>query len=76
MAVAGFAKANEPLIRRQFDPPKKSSLRAWYNAATKLIAGAPKFDPTIEATTYVDEETISFEGHGWVLFIARKRRLP
>lgn len=76
MAVAGFKRGDEPIIRRYFDPPKRSSLRAWYNAATKLIDVAPKFDPTIEHTAHIDELTISFDGPGWCLFIARKGRLP
>lgn len=77
MAVAAFKREGEELVRKGFHPPKRASLRAWYNAATATIAGAPKFNPLIEARARVDNETIMFEAPdvSWTLFIARKRNL-
>lgn len=75
MAVAGFKhEESEAIIRRQFDPPKRASLRAWFNAATKNIEGAPKFDPAFERSVTVDRSSIIFHNPRWSLFISRQGR--
>jgi hypothetical protein len=74
MAVACFM-AEGVNVTRVFDPPKKASLRAWYNSATKMIPDAPKFDPQIEASADVSREAIMFAGARWQLVIARQRTL-
>lgn len=74
MAVACFM-AEGSAVTRNFDPPKRASLRAWYNAATKMIQDAPDYDPTFERGARVDADSIIFAGRHWKLIIARKRRL-
>jgi hypothetical protein len=74
MAVACFM-AEGVSVQRNFDPPKRASLRAWYNAATKLIPDAPKYDPAFERGVLVDADSIIFAKGDWNLMIARRRWL-
>lgn len=73
MAVACFI-APGINVKRTFDPPKRASLRAWYNAATRFIPDAPKFNPVIEGTADVTVDTLLFCGDDWHLIIARRSR--
>ena len=75
MAVAGFKREGQSVVQRSFDPPKRASLRAWYNAATKGVEQAPRFTPELERRADVTVDTIIFHGAGWTLYIARKRNL-
>jgi hypothetical protein len=74
MAVACYM-ADGINVQRAFDAPARSSLRAWYKAATKMIPDAPQFTPEIEAGAHVSFEAIIFSGKGWNLIIARRRTL-
>lgn len=74
MAVACFM-ADGTTVMRNFDPPKRASLRAWYRAATALIPDAPKYDPVFERGATVDLDSIIFSHRHWTLMIARRRHL-
>lgn len=63
------------MATRQFAPPKRASLSAWYKAATKQIPEAPKTLDLNTVQAIVNERTIIFDHGDWVLFIARKRNL-
>jgi hypothetical protein len=74
MAVACFM-ADGVNVTRNFDPPKRASLRAWYNAATGMIGEAPKYEPRFEQRVTLDRDTIIFHQDDWTLLIARNKRL-
>lgn len=75
MAVAGMKFADrETISQTSFDAPARSSLRAWYTAATARIPDAPKWQPGFEDRVTIDRDVIIFHQDHWTLFIARNRR--
>lgn len=75
MAVASFVLAGHQQAPRNFSPPKRAHIRAWYQAATKGFANVPKWEPHFEGYADVSEETIIFTCERWTLFIARAKYL-
>lgn len=76
MAVASFQQPAGVVVgTRQFAPPKRASLSAWYRAAIKQIPEAPRVLVLDDVQITVNEHAITIDHGDWVLFIARKRDL-
>ena len=75
MAVASLTREGRLFAPRNFGPPKRASVKAWYKAATQQIPEALKWEPYFEDYADVSEETIIFTCERWTLFIARAKYL-
>lgn len=75
MAVASFHRNGRQIAVRGFDAPARATLSAWYRAATKGIEDAPDWRDVAHVKGEATVDTITFHGHDWDLFIARKRFL-
>lgn len=67
--------AGKVVATRQFAPPARASLSAWYRAAVKQIPEAPRVLVLDDVVITVNEHAITVDHGDWVLFIARKRNL-
>jgi hypothetical protein len=75
VAVASFTKSGALQAPRNFGPPKRPTLKAWYREATKQIPDAPKWDHGFEHYATVSETAIVFDAPSWSLFISRGQYL-
>lgn len=75
VAVASLTREGHLCAPRNFGPPKRSSVKAWYKAATQQIPEALKWEPYFEDYADVSVDTIIFHGPTWTLFISRAKYL-
>lgn len=75
MAVAALRVAGVQVSLRGFHPPKTATVTAWYRAAVGQMPDAPEWRTVDMGAAVIDQETITWHGEGWDLFVARRRSL-
>lgn len=75
MAVASLVMGGKVVGLRDFHPPKRATLTAWYRAAAQGMVLAPEWRTVDMGAATTEDDTIHFTGDDWDLFIARKRNL-